>query len=108
VAGRQDQAHIAFERSGGFTGISVHTDVDTAELSEAEAAEYRSMLTDLDLSALERPALERAGQPDRYQYDLSVQQGDRVYRMTYGETELPDELRPLVDKLTKRATRRQG
>jgi hypothetical protein len=43
VAGRQDQAHIAFERSGGFTGISVHTDVDTAELSEAEAAEYRSM-----------------------------------------------------------------
>jgi hypothetical protein len=28
--------------------------------------------------------------------------------MTYGETELPDELRPLVDKLTKRATRRQG
>jgi hypothetical protein len=102
------RARIAFERSGGFAGISVRTDVDIAELPEDEAEEYRSMLTGLDLAALARPPVERAGQPDRFQYDISIEQGDQVYQMSYGENELPEQLQPLVRRLTKRATARRG
>jgi hypothetical protein len=102
------RARIAFERSGGFAGMTVRTDVDTAELSEEEAREYESMLTGLDLPALARPPMERAGQPDRFQYDISIEHGDRVYQMSYGESELPAQLQPLVRRLTNRATARRG
>lgn len=107
MSGTEEQARIAFERSGGFAGVSVRTDVDIADLPAEEAEEYRSLLTGLDLSALARPALEAAGQPDRYQYDISIQQGDRTYQLSYGEANLPPQLRPLVDRLTQRATTRR-
>jgi hypothetical protein len=106
VAADQEGAHIAFERSGGFAGITVRAEVDTADLPEDEAAEYRALLERLDLSGLARPAAPRAGQPDRYQYDIRVHQGGRTYELSYGEAELPEELRPLVHRLGKRATRR--
>jgi hypothetical protein len=98
-----ERARITFERSGGFAGITVAADVDTAELPEEEAAEFRSILSGLDLSELPRPPAGRGGQPDRFQYDIRIEQGDRVYLLSYAENELPPQLKPLVHRLTKRA-----
>jgi hypothetical protein len=106
VAGPGEQTRIRFERSGGFAGVTVHTDVDTAELPEDEAVAYHGLLAGLDLAALAHPAAARAGRPDRFQYDIDIRVGDQSYQLSYGEQELPAQLRPLVDRLTERAHRR--
>jgi hypothetical protein len=46
------------------------------------------------------------GRPDRFQYDLAVTVGDRRYQVTVHEPDIPDNLKPLIDRLNDLARRR--
>jgi hypothetical protein len=86
---------IRLERSGGITGIPVTVTVDTSVLSP-EAIAYLHRLIEaahfFDLPA----TLPAAPQPDRFQYKVTVQEGDRSHTITVAETVIPDGLRPLL------------
>jgi hypothetical protein len=43
--------------------------------------------------------LPTVSRPDRFQYRLTIQDGDRQHQITVGETAVPSSLRPLLDWL---------
>lgn len=97
---------ITFERSGGFAGISLRTKVDTDKLEQTEREAWSGLLEGVDLDALEAQGRGAAAAPDRFQYDLTIESGERRYGFTYGESALPPELKPLVERLVQEARTR--
>jgi emfourin len=97
---------IEFERSGGFAGVALRKSVDAGDLPPAEAEELRTLVERALPGLAESSPGPGPGKPDRFQYDLTVTIDDRVYRVTLGEAELPDDAKPLVDKLLVLARQR--
>ncbi|MGA7932970.1 MAG: protealysin inhibitor emfourin [Kovacikia sp.] len=96
---------ISFERSGGFAGISLTTTVDTATLTPAEGSQLRQVVEVADFFLL--PAeIPSPAQPDRFQYRLTVEEGNRHHTVTMGESAVPGTLRPLLDWLLNAARQR--
>jgi hypothetical protein len=96
---------ISFERSGGFAGISLNTTVDTANLPPTDAAQLRQLVEVADFFHL--PArMASPAQPDRFQYQLTVEDGDRHHTAILDESAVPGTLRPLLDWLLNAARRK--
>jgi hypothetical protein len=89
---------IVFERSGGFTGMIVTTTVDTAILSPMERSTLHSLVEAADFFRLPG-AIASPAQPDRFQYQITVEDGDRQHTVILGEAAVPGTLRPLLDWL---------
>lgn len=98
-------ARIELVRSGGFAGVPLRAVVDTAD--EPDGGWYDGELAALDLPALASSVGAAApagpGEPDRFVYELDVQDQGMHQRMAFGESALPEALRPLVDRLVTRA-----
>ncbi len=91
---------IVLERSGGFAGTSLRTEVDLSPPDDAEARGYAELLQGVDLGGL---GAAPAGGVDRFHYDLSIDLDDAHYELSFGERSMPEELRPLVESLVMRA-----
>lgn len=90
---------IELVRSGGLAGLSMATAVRVGDLPPETAAVVDSALSQVDLGALTRRARAQPSGADRFQYDLSVIEGDQHHSVTLGEAEVPPQLRPLLDAL---------
>ena len=106
-------ARIVLVRSGGLAGMSLRGEVDTDAPDEPDAGWYSEFLGGLDLAGLaaaaEEGGADRApGRPDRFTYALSVDAPGPRHELVYGESSLPEQLRPLVDRLMARARTRSG
>lgn len=97
---------IDFKRSGGFAGVSLTTCVDVDDLPEGEGQNVREMVERLDLDRMSQHPGAGPGAPDRFVYELRIEQGERTVDVCLGETDLPEDLRPLVRDLEKRAKKR--
>jgi hypothetical protein len=97
----EQRIRIDLVRSGGFAGISQHASVDTDKLPPEEAAGVAELVRAVDFDALAALASGPPRAPDRFQYDLDVQQGRRRHHLTLGERSVPPELRALIDHLMK-------
>lgn len=96
---------ITFERSGGFTGIPMTATVDTQTLAAAQVTEFQSLVEAADFFRL--PAtIPAAAQPDRFQYQITVEDGNRHHTVSVGESAVPGTLRPLIERMMQAA--RQG
>lgn len=95
---------VSFERTGGFAGIPMTTTVDAATLPPAEASQLRTLVEAANFFALP-PQLPSAAQPDRFQYQITVEEGDRQHTVTFGEAAMPGTLRPLVERLMEQTRR---
>lgn len=89
---------IELARSGGFANIPVRASVATAALGARERAGVDALL-----SREPAEAAEQAGEPDRFQYDLTVIVGDRRHRVQLGERQIDERLRPLIECLERDA-----
>ena len=101
-------ARIELVRTGGFAGLRLQAAVDTA-VDDPEAGWYAEQLATLDLAALAvRPVAATARpEPDRFHYSLAVEDdAGASHALEFGESALPDELRPLVERLEQRARER--
>jgi hypothetical protein len=101
---------IELVRSGGFAGLSLRAAVDTSEPDDPDAAWFAQALDGLDLRGLvaQQPGAGAgspplAGQIDRFRYDLAVDRDGEHHEVSFGETSLPEVLRPVVDRLVQRA-----
>ena len=93
-------ARIELVRSGGFAGLSLRRAVDTA--AEPDAHWYAEHQAALDLAHL---AAQGPGEPapDRYHYVVHVEGDDgSSHRLEFAETAMPEQLRPLVERLESR------
>jgi len=100
---RMNGMRIAFERSGGLAGLRRAANVDIAALPPDEARELRA-LTDA-ARVFELPADMPAPRPgaDRFRYRLTIEDGDRRHTVDVDEAAAPENLRPLLDWLNRRA-----
>ena len=97
---------IDFARSGGLAGMIVKTRVDADELPDPEAEELERLVDEVDLEGVAGASPAPApGQPDRFQYDLVVERRGQQHEITLPEEDVPEPMRPLVDKLVERAER---
>jgi hypothetical protein len=97
--------HISFERSGGFTGIPITVTVDSSTLSPNEAAQLHQLVDMANFFQLPE-TIPAPDQPDRFQYSITVEEGDRRHIVTVGEAAVPNTLRPLLNWLMEAARRR--
>ncbi len=93
---------ITFERSGGFAGLITTTTVDTATLPPAQANQIRLMVEAANFFQLPT-TIAPDNQPDRFQYQITVQEGSQQHTVTVGESTMPGTLRPLIDCLMEAA-----
>lgn len=98
---------IRVTRSGGFAGIATHGEVDTSTLPTDQANEVAELLSRVDMAALRASSTAHPpGQgrgADRFQYDITVQQGDQHYSMSLPESAVPPELKPLLTRVLRGA-----
>ena len=91
---------VEFERTGGFAGMQLSTDVDTADLAPRDAELLESAVKEADFAQLPRRLMSAAPGADRFQYHLVVEQGGERYEIDVGEAALTDALRPLIEHLS--------
>ena len=98
---------IGYRRSGGFAGIELAADATSESLSADQ-----SQLVDRMLAAgpPEPPGAGRdaathsSAGADRFEYELSLDDGDRVRTFHWSDADLPESVRPLLEALQARAT----
>jgi hypothetical protein len=92
---------VAFRQTGGFGGLSLAADLDTARLSAAEARELERLVAQSDLRALS--AKGPASARDLTTYEITVESADGVVRATFDDMTVPAQLEPLLEHLRAQA-----
>ncbi|MGE5643806.1 MAG: protealysin inhibitor emfourin, partial [Byssovorax cruenta] len=62
---------IKFERTGGFAGMRMATDVKLDDLPDEQAKSIVDLLDDMDFSELPKQMLDESG-PDQFTYTITV------------------------------------
>ena len=94
---------ISFERTGGFAGITMKAAVDEKDLAPDEAQKLRRLVEEADFFNLSKKIMPRSPRPDRFQYELSLEESSRQHTVTTSEEVLPAKLKPLVNWLMEKA-----
>ncbi|MGB7573906.1 MAG: protealysin inhibitor emfourin [Thermodesulfobacteriota bacterium] len=94
---------ISFERSGGFAGIIMKTAVDEKDLAPGEAQKLRQLVEEADFFNSPGKITSRSPQPDRFQYELRLEEKGRQHAVTVSEEVMPAKLKPLVQWLMGKA-----
>lgn len=98
---------VQFARTGGVAGIRLTVTLDTETLPHAEADRLRRLVAAARL--FDQPASRRLPGPgaDRFQYQVTVEEGDRIKKVELDESSVPETFRPLLDYLVDSARTRQ-
>jgi hypothetical protein len=87
---------ISIRRRGGFAGnVAVGTELETAELPEAESKRLESAVERLPWG---RPPMPPA-HPDAFRYEIALPGDPARGTAVLGEQEVDDDLAPLLDRL---------
>jgi hypothetical protein len=97
---------ITFERTGGFAGITISANVNADDLTAGEADELRRLIKEADFFNLPSAIAPHEPHPDRFQYEVTVQDDGRLHTVKVSEEVMPETLRPLIRWLSEKA--RQG
>ena len=88
---------IFLERSGGFIGIPMTMTIDTDRLPMVEVIQLRKWVDAAQIDCLPACIASPNNQPDRFQYELVIEDKGRRHVVSFGETAMPSSLRPLID-----------
>jgi hypothetical protein len=88
--------HVMLQRTGGFTGIPMKKTVDVANMPVNEINELRQMVEAAKFFQMP-PAILSAPQPDRFQYEITIEQDGNRHTVKMAETAVPSELKPLLN-----------
>jgi hypothetical protein len=99
---------IAFERSGGFAGLTLRADVNTASLPREDAERLQALLSRVDFFELPEDLDDDDGaQADRFRYVVKVSDGDRHRTVQVGDGYASDAIQDLLKELTRLAKARR-
>jgi hypothetical protein len=91
---------ITFSRSGGVAGVRLRTTVSEDDLSRAHAARLRRLVEAADCFRLPRKMAADPKQPDRFQYELTLEDGGRRHTIVIDEEAATPGLLKLLEWLT--------
>jgi len=90
---------IRVQRSGGFAGLQAGTDVDTDSLPKEESQQLKELVDSSSFFELPPVIKSRNPMPDRFSYRITVESQGHEHTVEASEAELPEKLRPLVQRL---------
>ena len=93
---------ILFERTGGFMGRKVSVTIDLDNLSDEQAGLLNDLLDEADFFDL--PAdMTQPAMPDAFTYNITISSEERQHSVRVSDTTAPDDLRPLLEELSRQA-----
>ena len=95
--------HIDFTRSGGFAGMRLSCSLDTDQLPDEQATALDHLIDDAAFFELPEKLLPDKPHPDRFEYRVHVDAGEKQHAVTVSDAAAPDSLRPLLNYLTTMA-----
>lgn len=93
---------IKFERTGGFAGMRIATDLKWDDLSDAHASRIAELLDDLDFEELPEQMLDEA-MPDQFTYTITVETKKGEHTVITGEASAPEKMQELLRLLDRLA-----
>ncbi len=100
---------IKFERTGGFTGMRIATDLKLDELSDEQANSVVRLLDDLDFRELPAEILNEDAMPDQFTYTITVETKKWEHTVVTGDASAPEKMQELLQLLNRlaRTTKKQ-
>jgi hypothetical protein len=99
---------VQFVRTGGFAGMRLAATIDSSTLPADEAQALKTELETANFFSLPAQLTSPAGGADRFQYEITVEDGGKKHTIETGETSMPETLQPFVQhvELLARSSRR--
>lgn len=95
---------IEFERTGGFMGLRIFAEIDTADLPPEEAEAIHKLLAEANFFALSEELTASTPGTDYFHYRLTVTPEDgEAHTVRFTDSAAPLEMLPLVRRLTRLA-----
>jgi hypothetical protein len=98
---------IKFERTGGFAGMRIATDLDLGDLPDEQANSIMELLDDLDFGELPERMIDNESMPDQFIYTITVKTKDGEHTVVTGESSAPDKMQELLQLLNRLARTRK-
>jgi hypothetical protein len=95
---------VRIERSGGFANIRRTFTADAALLDTQRADELTRLVEAADLATFPENPTPRPGKPDRFSYQITVEDGGVERSVMVGEDAASEELLHLVEWVQRQTT----
>jgi hypothetical protein len=95
---------VTIVRGGGLAGIATRTELDGADLSDADARAFAEAVGRAG-PVMQSPEPRGRPLPDQTLYDVRVDDGGHEVRARFDDETLPDEVRRLVEWVDARPER---
>ena len=93
---RDTVVRLRIRRLGGVAGVTLHKQLDIADLPGESASQVESAVRNLDQYASTQPP-----PPDAFRYEITSLDHPRQASVLINERDVPAELRPLVEAVSK-------
>ena len=94
---------IRLRRTGGLVAArALETELDLAG-GDADAHAIAGLLERVDVARVAGTAARGGPGADTFQYEITIEAGGRTHRIVAGQQALAPELRPIVERLERRA-----
>jgi hypothetical protein len=94
---------IKFERTGGFAGMRIATDLKIDDLPDEQAHTISELLDDLDFSELPEQLVNDEGLPDQFTYTITVETKKWEHTVVTGDVSAPEKMQELLQLLNRLA-----
>jgi hypothetical protein len=102
---------IYFERSGGFAGIRMNTEIDIHSLPPDEAHKIQGMIDNakefFDLKESSSQPPKRAADYFKYKVTVQTEEEEKQNTIETNDITMPSNLRPLINYLIEKATKKR-
>lgn len=90
---------IKFERTGGFAGMRIATDLKLDDLPDEQAHTISELLDDLDFEQLPKQMMNEDGMPDQFTYTITVETKKGEHTVVTGDVSAPEKMQELLQLL---------
>src|SRR5262245_22056036 len=101
-----DIERIKYERTGGFAGMRIATDIEPNDLPEEQAQTLSDLLDDLDFPALPEQLTNDSSMPDQFTYTITVESHEWKHTVVTGDESAPEKMQELLQILNRIARKK--
>ena len=94
---------VKFERTGGFAGMRIASDLKLDDLPDEQAHTLAELLDDLDFGELPEKMMNEEGMPDQFTYTITVETKKWEHTVVTGDVSAPEKMQELLQLLSRLA-----
>lgn len=98
--------HIWFERSGGFGGMTVKTEIESESITPEEAEKIRHWIDQINFFEVQISDSLTLGQPDQFTYKIKLESDEKARTLEFNDSTIPVNFHPFVRYLVQKARSR--